>query len=171
MAEGRASGPFEYPREAHEKVSGGVIEGKNVLTGSKCSRMYTWIVLHSWKRYNALCILILLAHNGCFMEDVWRIHQSVYITQTLGHIRTHYTSFITSTLHILYGGCVTRASHIHCIYFIEHMWHIPTDVNTTHKSCGYTTYTPWCIHSICTMEDVSCIRGVAYAEQYSILAV
>ncbi len=124
--------------------------------------------LHSWKRYYALCILILLAHNIYSIEHVWRIHQSVYITQTLGHMRIHYTSFITSTLHILHGGCVTRASRIHCIYFIEHMWHIPTDVYTTHKSplCGYTTYTPWCIHSICTMEDVSCIRGAAYAEQY-----
>ena len=84
-------------------------------------------------------------------------------------MRTHYTSFITSTLHILHGGCVTRVSRIHCIYFIEHMWHIPTDVYTPHINhplCGYTTYTPWCIHSICTMEDVSCIRGAAYAEQY-----
>ena len=35
-----------------------------------------------------------------------------------------------------------------------------------HRLCGYTTYTPWCIHSICTMENVSCIRGAAYAEQY-----
>ena len=35
-----------------------------------------------------------------------------------------------------------------------------------HRLCGYTTYTPWCIQSICTMEDVSCIRGAAYAEQY-----
>ncbi len=34
------------------------------------------------------------------------------------------------------------------------------------RLCGYTTYTPWSIHSICTMVDVSCIRGAAYAEQY-----
>ncbi len=73
--------------------------------------------IHSWKRYYALCILILLAHNIYSIKHVWRMHQSVYIT---------------------------------------------------HKSliCGYTTYTPWYIHSICTMEDVSCIRGAAYAEQY-----
>ncbi len=57
----------------------------------------------------------------------------------------HYISFITSTLHILHGGCITRVSRIHCIYFIEHTWHIPTDVYTTHKS-PYM----W-IHYICTM--------------------
>ncbi len=72
--------------------------------------------LHSWKRYYALCILILLAHNVYSMEHAWRIHQSICITQTLGHMRIHYTSFITSTLHILHGGCVTRTSCIHSIY-------------------------------------------------------
>ncbi len=49
------------------------------------------------------------------------------------------------------------------------MWHIPTDVYTTHKSSFmwiHYIYTPWCIHSICTMEDMLCIRGAAYAEQY-----
>ncbi len=48
---------------------------------------------------------------------------------------------------------VSCASSIHCIYFIEHMWHIPTDVHTTHKSSYmwihyiyimvYTAYAPW----------------------------
>ncbi len=60
-------------------------------------------------------------------------------------MRIHYISFMTSTLHILHGGCVTRASRMHCIYFIEHMWHIPTDVYTTHKSSFM-----W-IHQIYTM--------------------
>ncbi len=81
-----------------------------------------------------LCMLVLLTHNIYSMEHVWRIHQSVYITQTLGHVMIHYISFITFTLHILHGGCVMRVSRIHIIYFIEHMWHIPTDVHTTHKS-------------------------------------
>ncbi len=73
--------------------------------------------LHSFKRYYALCILILLAHNVYSIEHAWRIHQSVYITQTLGHMRIHYTT----TLDIRHGGCVTCASRIHCIYFIEHI--------------------------------------------------
>ncbi len=60
-------------------------------------------------------------------------------------IRIHYISFMTSTLHILHGGCVTHTSRIHCTYFIEHMWHIPTDVYITHKS-SFT----W-IHYIYTM--------------------
>ncbi len=111
--------------------------------------------IHSWKRHYALCILILLAHNICSMEHVWRIHQSVYITQTLGHMKIHYISFITSTLHILHGGCLTRASRIHCIYFISrayvafthwctHHTYITVYVDTLHIQHGvYTAYAPW----------------------------
>ncbi len=130
-----------------------------------------WRTIHSWKRYYVLCILILLAHNIYSMEHVSRIHQSIYITETLGHIKIHYISFITSTLHtcILHGGCVMRASCIHCIYFIEHTWHIHTDVHTTHKSLFmgiHYTYIMVYTQHICTMEDLSCIRGAAYVEQY-----
>ncbi len=129
------------------------------------TRVHFWsFALHSWKWYYALCILILLAHNIYSMEHVWRIHQSVYITQTLGHMRIHCISLITSTLHKLHGGCVTSASRIHCIYFIEHMWHIPTDVYTTHKSLFmwihyiYTmVYTQHMHHGGCVMHTWSCI--------------
>ena len=110
----------------------------------------------------------ILAHNIYSMVHVWHTHQSVYITQTLGHMRIHYISFITSTLHILHGGCVTHTSHIHCIYFVDHMCHISTDVPvyTTHKSLFMRIHHIYimaytCTCSLCTIEDVSRIWGAA----------
>ncbi len=73
--------------------------------------------------------LILLAHSIYSMEHVWHTHQSVYITQTLGHMRIHYISFIKSTLHILRGGC-----HVH----VTHTLHI------FHRA--YVAYTHWYKH-------------------------
>ena len=49
-------------------------------------------------------------------------------------MRMHHIYSMTSTLHIHRGGCVTRASHMHSIYIIEHTWHILLDADTTHKS-------------------------------------
>ena len=49
-------------------------------------------------------------------------------------MRMHHIYSMTSTLHIHRGGCVTRASHMHSIYIIEHTWHILLDAYTTHKS-------------------------------------
>ncbi len=71
---------------------------------------------------------------GLFQRGGWSFFRNVdqNFPTPLPVINDH---SLTSPLHILHGGCVTRASHIHCIYFIEHMWHMPTDPSCVQLHC------------------------------------
>ncbi len=95
-------------------------------------------------------------HNMYSMEHCDTHTWIIYHTNTGGTLWPWHLLYIysmTSTLHTHHGGCVTCVSHTHSEYFLEHMWHILTDVYTTHESVFmwihyihngvYTAHAPW----------------------------